>query len=161
MCWLNRISEERKNHRSQFSHTFPQNNLYLYHLLRLRGDVMQGGGGGGEAGRGRTVVDGGLEKRPKIQTLVMTTTSILSKDKMQAVSFLIARQLSKQSCSEYSIDIKKNRRKASNYWNTISPVRRAPYQLCQGVHPRVISYLRKFSERGVQHGRSLNKQQLH
>ena len=61
MCWLNRISEGRKNHRSQFSNTFPHNNLYLHHLLRLRGDVMQGGGGGGggRADRGRTVVSGG------------------------------------------------------------------------------------------------------
>ena len=58
MCWLNRISEGRKNHRSQFSHTFPHNNLFLYHLMRLRGDVMQGwgwGGGGGGGGGGRLI----------------------------------------------------------------------------------------------------------
>ena len=37
---LNLISEERKNHRSQFSHAFPHN-FYLFHLVRLWGDVMQ------------------------------------------------------------------------------------------------------------------------
>lgn len=156
---LNRISEERKNHRSQFSHAFPHNNFYLFHPVRLWGDVMQWGVGSEPLWvMVRRKV---LKYRPYLwphprfyqRTKCKPFHSCFKGHYLinRAVNtLLIFRKKSQKSIRLFEYHIPCPAGPPFNYLKEYTP-----------PPPRIVTYLRKFSERAIRQSRSLNKHQLH